>query len=501
MTDKTLKQFPRLFLCLILKNNAQSEETGGGSIFIMDEKNLLEQEGKILLKNSDRYFLIGKTLFNVSFDGTLLGIDKLVKVILKKWIIIENRNRINISKICWIVMMALCIFALFPSCSRNYKKECDKLIDEYKSLGKDIIARSDSNLFFIYADSNAFWIKDLDNPTKKILSADMDLKGIQYWMSFTGNGKPYIKPDTFYVNLSPLFFQNKTKQDMEAGDAYPYNKSSISIFNNEAIIFTYRCVYENPRSEILEPYEEKYVYYLSNPNIIFKTNDDNPYNSSFGRSDNVRSYVSNLAFAISDYSFPYIAEYNKAEGGLLNWRFWVNSRGEITDQDNVLEYTNEMYENVSKKKFNISHFSSKDNTQNILLQITQTVEKEEQAIYLAQIQPLIDNSVTLEQLSKEYRNTVKFDRTYKNQFIYLDCQLEFVKEVTGWFEPEYKYKVISSSVMILGQWISDYDLTGYTNDENFINLTYPHHVVMKARVTSASSRVFKFSDCELLYAY
>ena len=49
-----------------------------------------------------------------------------------------------------------------------------------------------------------------------------------------------------------------------------------------------------------------------------------------------------------------------------------------------------------------------------------------------------------------------------------------------------------------GEWIDGHDLIGYTNDENFVNLSYPKDVVIKAVLTSGNRRKFEFKDCVLL---
>ena len=83
--------------------------------------------------------------------------------------------------------------------------------------------------------------------------------------------------------------------------------------------------------------------------------------------------------------------------------------------------------------------------------------------------------------------------------MYFDCKVEYIEKVSGWFEPEYKYKIVSNAVVVLGQWWSDYDMKGYTNDENFVNLSYPCRAVMKAKLYSGDGRRFEFRDCQLLY--
>ena len=48
--------------------------------------------------------------------------------------------------------------------AQDLKQKMNQLVAEYRALGKDILAESDS--FFIYADGTAFWYKDLYLPEK-----------------------------------------------------------------------------------------------------------------------------------------------------------------------------------------------------------------------------------------------------------------------------------------------------------------------------------------------
>lgn len=48
--------------------------------------------------------------------------------------------------------------------AKEYQQKFNELVAEYETLGKNILAKSDS--FFIFADGEAFWYKDLYLPEK-----------------------------------------------------------------------------------------------------------------------------------------------------------------------------------------------------------------------------------------------------------------------------------------------------------------------------------------------
>ena len=64
--------------------------------------------------------------------------------------------------------------------------------------------------------------------------------------------------------------------------------------------------------------------------------------------------------------------------------------------------------------------------------------------------------------------------------------MEAIKEANGFFDLDgYKYKVRCFAFEAFGEWIDGHDLIGYTNDENFVNLSYPKDVVIGGGVSRA----------------
>lgn len=404
---------------------------------------------------------------------------------------------------CLALWVALVIS--FSACTRDYQKELQQLLTEFKASGKDILLESDS--FFIYVDSSAFWYRDLDHPAKKILSSDQQYEVISYGLVFDESGQPQIKKYTSSDKLSPLFFNKTKKEKMQDGDVYPYDRNKMSICSNKGIRFTYtEHIYNRYDEE--EDIDWNYVCYFSNStSLILIDPEAIELHSELVLS--VSTYARSLADAVfgsfsDEYNFPFSYSAVEAEGGQFKTTFSINEHGDVSGMG-FIEYSHEFYPDLNARIYPEA-FASKSSVKTLLQGIENAVVSRQQALIkerrLAEAQAYIDNSITLKQLSKEYRNTVKFNQVYKHQYIYLRCRLEFFKPANGFFDPNnYKYKVTSSSVNILGQWLSDYDLTGYTNDQRFMNLTYPQEVIMKARIVSASSKVFEFDDCELIYVF
>ena len=98
---------------------------------------------------------------------------------------------------------------------RNFHRDLLDSVQKYELAGNDIIAisnsaYSNSAYFFIYADSNTFWLKHLDKKKQRLISANSDrIPVIGYWMSFDHDGSPCVKSDTLYtISFSPLIPQH-----------------------------------------------------------------------------------------------------------------------------------------------------------------------------------------------------------------------------------------------------------------------------------------------------
>ena len=232
----------------------------------------------------------------------------------------------------------------FTACRRDYKKELQQL----RASGKDILLETDS--FFIYVDSSAFWYRDLDHPTKKILSSDQQYEIISYGLKFEESGQPKIQKYTHNIKLSPLYFSKKGKEKMQDGDAYPYTRHQISLCHNGGIRFTYTEHIYNDRYDIEEDKDWNYICYFSNPTSLILVN------SGFADLSSelvlsVSTYARDLADAVfgpfsDEYNFPFCYSAVEAEGGEFKAQFSINQQGTVIGL-RLIEYYNYMYSGVN----------------------------------------------------------------------------------------------------------------------------------------------------------
>lgn len=374
--------------------------------------------------------------------------------------------------------------------AQDLKQKMNQLVAEYRALGKDILAESDS--FFIYADGTAFWYKDLYLPEKVLLKANEDFTSIRYYLSFTDDGHPFVEKYECPGSLSSSFFAQEHSTELDMYDDLPYEKEQIKLYGDRGLKF-HRTI-NGSRDE--SGYD--CVLYFSNPNTVFYVNNESSYSPN-KRTDYAKSYASGLARAlikfedhIWDYPFPYVYGANEAEGGIFRVCFSTDESGTIIFQSDIVEYYNEIYKDI-KFSFDMSDFSTKSSALNILEKVLSAIQEKEREKEKEEIQSFIDKSITLEQLADETRNEVAFKDRYINKEIYIRCRLDGIKNSS-----RYKYVVRSYAVTLLGAWISDYNVKGYTNDRDFVNISYPQEVVMRAKLTYADGKNYEFEDCTLM---
>ncbi|WP_294480183.1 hypothetical protein [uncultured Bacteroides sp.] len=91
-----------------------------------------------------------------------------------------------------ILILGICAL-LAISCTKNYPKELEKLIERYQKEGRHIIGASQAKHFVIYKKGDAFWVNNLDETAHEILSVNKNMERKSYWMTFDDNGTPHVK--------------------------------------------------------------------------------------------------------------------------------------------------------------------------------------------------------------------------------------------------------------------------------------------------------------------
>lgn len=379
------------------------------------------------------------------------------------------------------------ILLLSQGCGRNIQKEMEKTIADYQRQGKKIIVTSREKHFIIYQNQNAFWINNLDEPERVLLSPDSIITKVTFVMGFSENGIPNIKQSYDQIKLEKYVLQDHVT-------------SNFRLLDDNTIAFTHQYSESNPwdpdgKDEIV--WKDEYVYYLSKPDTVFFSRVSPEIDAQQKtRQDKVGLYVNYLAHAIDgDFS------YGSVDGGAFEWSFDINKYGEIV-QTNEIKYHNEEVDGTTMS-FTLSDFSSKIQAQNVLTKIEEALnisyKKKVEEERKVQLNRLIEESITLEQLSDIFANLIKAKKEYVGKAITIKCKLEAIKDANGFFDLDgYKYKVRCFAFEAFGEWIDGHDLIGYTNDENFVNLSYPKDVIIKAVLTSGNRRKFEFKDCELL---
>ena len=384
------------------------------------------------------------------------------------------------------LLLVWSVFLLF-SCARNYQKELNNCIKQCQKECKDIIAVSSSKHFIIYKDDNAIWLNNLDDAAEKILYPEKKMVQKTYVFSWSKDAIPYVSSWITERKIDKKFFTEDITLKGKTGYVYPYSESNIELLDNDAIYFSYKSIDEDIRGGGKIINEWKFVYYFLNPDTLFVTEMQPKMKGNGCGEYTIKTFASNLSDAIlsfdDDEIFPYHYGYNMGEGGYFNWIISLDNKGKVIDKSNTIIYSNDVYD--KEIKYWLSDLTSKEQAINILKEINDTIDICKEREY---INKLVKQSITMEQLSKEYRNKIIADRKYKGKTLILECRLLRIRE-DDYTSSGYKY-------CLIGDWNWMY---GYTNDDTFIELSYPTTVIMKAVLTNVSNyHDYIFSNCELL---
>lgn len=383
---------------------------------------------------------------------------------------------------------------LFSSCVRDYQKELKEKIALLEKEGKRVIDYSSEKHFIIYKDGVSFCIDDLDNPGKKILSAEDTTSIYYYSIKWNKYDKPEIEKKHFMNILLDENFWTDTDTRNGNNYVYPYTDSKVTFNEDDGVIyFTYK---KNELDAYGEQKEQNFNYllYLSRPHeLILLDYKDWPDNY-----DGYYTAVSDPMSLAADwglYDGLYESFFYKTCGSFY-WKFDVDSAGnEIFHQD-IIDYENHFYN--KSMRYVIEDFSSRDKVINILEAINDTIRKAQENEYINEIN---EKAIDISDISDCFHNELKAEKDFVGKQIVLKCNIDAIGKADGWLDLNgYKYKIISHSSELFGEWMSGYDIIGYTNDDNFINLSCPNTIIMECVLISGSVRRFQLKDCKLILA-
>lgn len=149
-------------------------------------------------------------------------------------------------------------------------------------------------------------------------------------------------------------------------------------------------------------------------------------------------------------------------------------------------------------RYAVDDFSSREKVINILQAINDTIQKAQENEYINEIN---EKAIDISDISDCFHNELKAEKDFIGKRIILKCNIDAIEKADGWLDLNgYKYKIISHSSELFGEWMSGYDIIGYTNDDNFIDLSCPNTIIMECILISGSVRRFQFKDCKLILA-
>lgn len=382
---------------------------------------------------------------------------------------------------------------LFSSCVRDYQKELREKIALLEKEGKRVINYSSEKHFIIYKNGVSFCIDDLDNPVKKILSAEDTTSIYYYSIKWNKYDKPEIeKRHSMDIMLDENFWTDTDKRNSD-NYVYPYTDSKVIFKEDEGVIyFTYKTnkldAYGEQKEQIFN-----YLLYLSRPNELIWLN----YKDWIDNYNGYYTAVSDPIYLVTDWELSdlYTNFFYKTCGSFY-WKFDVDSAGNEVFHQSFIDYENRYYN--KSMRYAVDDFSSREKVINILQAINDTIQKAQENEYINEIN---EKAIDISDISDCFHNELKAEKDFIGKRIILKCNIDAIEKADGWLDLNgYKYKIISHSSELFGEWMSGYDIIGYTNDDNFIDLSCPNTIIMECILISGSVRRFQFKDCKLILA-
>lgn len=382
-----------------------------------------------------------------------------------------------------LIILACSCFS-FSCCKKDYRQKQEKTVEKYITEGKDILSQSeyDSPEHYIYfLDNASVFINDFDNLEKAVLSEDKEYVIKSFYFDFDKEGIPTVKST---IN------SQKRKIKILKDEFQLYFKA----IDNQS--FTFGCTDENIPGLL-----NVYFHSLEKPDTLFlikesQESDGYPISADKETVNEIYGHLSTNPL-IADYKFmDSVNGLIFARGGdLLKWTVFLDKNGNIIRTGKNLIYGN----GEDEFKIPVNAFITKDYTtlSKLMYKIESLLAKERHEAEQNQLNGLVEQSVSVEQLSALFRNNISAEN-YQGQTLFVTCEFESISR-TGYFDLNgYKYKLTSSAVDLMGEWISGYDIIAYTNDDNFINMSFPSRILMQAILVYGDTRTFKFKDCQYI---
>ena len=372
------------------------------------------------------------------------------------------------------IILTLFISFFITSCKVDYNKELDKFLSENNACYISANWGCEKP-YFVYHDYQSVFYKEFDSKESKLLLG----KHKKYIVKelkpeFTPSGKIVCKAYTYdwiTADLSFLDSLYKKSPFFECGD---------------------RCMY-------ISLNDGGYLYSYETPDTLYKVEG---FGGPLKESDveGLIAFISNSMWEVPNFykifmeCAPDVCHYYYRGGGMKNFHCSVaiDENGKIHTE--LTELGNDKI-NSSNQFIPVNLIGS--NAANSYL--LQEIEYYKNEYKERQISEIKENSITLNQLSTAFRNRVKAEEELIGREFYVTCEIEAIERADGFFDLSgYKYKISSSAFEAFDQWLSGYDFMGYTNDDCFVELSYPTKVILKGILYYGDNKLFKFKDCQLL---
>lgn len=378
---------------------------------------------------------------------------------------------------------------------RENDKKMQAILDKYGAVPIHFDLSKEEH-YVIYHDYKAIYYEDFESPRKVLFEKGKRFVVKEFVPEVTYGGHINIIQRIINGDSGDMSFLDKL-----SGSAEPWGFINADKGN---LIHIYR--YEG----------DNYLYCINSPDTLIRIN----YNS-IDISANYDGYIVNISNSMwevpgfydifNEYS-PDACSYYKQYGGMCNFTYKVgiDKNGKLHTDIPGVDNTSIMCGNVSvDDNGDFTDFGTETlydfpvpingiGTSEADKHYLKIVEFYHLAHQKKTISEIKKNAITLEQLSNAFKNRVKAEE-YIGQQMIIVCDIDRIDRADGLFDPDgYKYKVQAFALEAWDEWLTGYDMTGYTNDDDFVDLEYPKKVIMTCTLTSGNNREFTFKDCDLI---
>lgn len=155
--------------------------------------------------------------------------------------------------------------------------------------------------------------------------------------------------------------------------------------------------------------------------------------------------------------------------------------------------------NLKNCQFSYNEIGTSEMYRKLVLSIVSKFEEEKQQRQREKINEILDQCVDIEEISHDLRNEVAAERKYNGKKVLLDLKILSINRVDSRYTYN-PYLLDAQYIKVTSDKTTWIEVSCYTEDESFVELSYPHNCVIMGElmVNLSSPGNLLFENCELV---